>query len=407
MAPAAGGQLSQTINFSLHMLTCQKDLFDLPDAVHYLNCATMGANLKSSMAAGVAGIARKSSPHTLTATDFFTDVDETRRLFAQLINCPDPARIALFPSVAYGMATVAKNLARKPGLRAGQEIVLLAEEFPSDVYAWEEVVQAQQLVVKTVAPPADFTPGRGAAWHAALHAAITERTCLVVAPPVHWVDGTRFDLAALGRRARAVGAWLVVDGSQALGATPFDVAAVQPDALVAATYKTLLGPYGLSLGYYGPAFDEGQPLEASWINRRGSDDFGQLATYQTAYRPGAIRYSMGQQSNFILLPMLQASLRQLLSWTPAAVEAYAASLVQPALPQLAALGAWVEEPAWRGQHLFGLRLPAQVSLERVRAALAAQHVSLSVRGSTLRVSVNVWNTPVDLAALVAALTEAA
>ncbi len=42
---------------------------------------------------------------------------------------------------------------------------------------------------------------------------------------------------------------------------PFDVEAVQPDALICATYKWLLGPYSVSLAYFGPRFDDDVPLE--------------------------------------------------------------------------------------------------------------------------------------------------
>ena len=77
---------------------------------------------------------------------------------------------------------------------------------------------------------------------------------------MHWTDGTLFDLAAIGERCREVGAALVVDATQSVGALDFDVQAVQPDVLIVATYKWLLGPYSLSLAYFGPRFDDGEPL---------------------------------------------------------------------------------------------------------------------------------------------------
>src|SRR5690606_40138152 len=40
---------------------------------------------------------------------------------------------------------------------------------------------------------------------------------------VHWADGTRFDLEAIRKRTREVGALLVIDGTQSVGALPFDV----------------------------------------------------------------------------------------------------------------------------------------------------------------------------------------
>jgi selenocysteine lyase/cysteine desulfurase len=384
------------------MLTCQKALFDLPDDVHFLNCSTISANLKSSVEAGYAGIQRKSRPHEITPEDFFTDATETRALFARLVNCTDSHRIALIPSVSYGTATVAKNLPRKPGLRAGQEILVVFEEFPSDVYAWEEVCQTHGLTVRTIHPPATAT-GRGDGWNVRLLEAITEKTCLVMVPNVHWADGTRFDLPALRRRTREVGAWLVVDGSQSLGVLPFDVQALQPDALITVGYKYLLGPYGMGLSYWSETFDDGTPLERNWINRVGSENFGGLVNYQSDYRPAASRYNMGEQSNFILLPMLNAALRQLLAWDVAAIQDYCGRITAHALPALRELGFWVEEPAWRANHLTGLRLPAGLSLDAVRQSLARHRVNVSIRSDSIRVSTHVWNTPDDLTALVDAL----
>ena len=80
---------------------------------------------------------------------------------------------------------------------------------------------------------------RCAAWHDALEAAIDRDTALVALEPAHWTDGTRFDLDRLARRARAVGAAFVVDATQVAGVMPLDVGALQPDALVAHSYKSI------------------------------------------------------------------------------------------------------------------------------------------------------------------------
>ncbi len=384
------------------MLTCQKHLFDLPADVHFLNCSTISPNLLSSMQAGYQGIARKSQPQQITSHDFFPEVAETKALFAQLINCPDPERIAIIPSVSYGTATVAKNLFRKPGLRAGQEIVLVFEEFPSDVLAWEEVVAQQGLVIRTVFPPEE-SEARGQRWNEQLLDAITDQTCLVMVPHAHWTDGTRFDLVALRQRTREVGAWLIVDAAQSMGVMPLDVQQIQPDALLTVGYKYLLGPYGISASYWSETFDDGLPLEANWINRVGSDDFSSLVNYQRTYRPKAARYSMGEQSNFILLPMFNAALRQLLDWQPARIADYCADLTNGAADTLRDLGFWVEDEVWRSRHLMGIRPPAGVSMEMIRPVLAERNISLSIRSTALRVSTHVWNTPADLLALTDAL----
>jgi selenocysteine lyase/cysteine desulfurase len=224
---------------------------------------------------------------------------------------------------------------------------------------------------------------------------------------VHWTDGTLFDLEAVGRRCREVGAALVVDATQSIGALPFDQRRVQADCVISATYKWLLGPYSLALAYFGPRFDDGTPIEESWIARERSRDFQRLVEYQDAYLPGAVRFDVAERSNFFLAPIAEASLKLILEWGPERVQAYCAQLTAAFLDEVAGLGYSVEAPAWRAAHLFGLRMPERVDLHALRDALALSNVSVSLRGSALRLSPNVYNDEVDVGALLEVLRTAA
>ena len=383
------------------MLDCQKALFSLPPDVHYLNAATMSPNLRAVEAAGIEGIRTKSQPYQVTQETFFDVVEPVKPLFAQLLNAPDPQRVALIPSVSYGMATVARNLKARPG----QRVVMVEGEFPSDVFAWEGVCREQGLQTVVVHAP-EGQEGRGKRWNERLLDAITPGTALVVLSPVHWADGTRFDCEAVSRRCRDVGAWLVLDGTQTLGSMPFDIQKIRPDAVVAGGYKGLMGPYSQGLAWFGAAFDEGSPLEENWINRAGSENFRNLMAYSREYRPGAARYSMGEQSNFILLPMLQAALHQLLEWTPAGIQDYCRSLIAPFLPEWQKLGFLLENEDFRASHLFGLRPPVGLDADALRQELLRRRVYVSVRGEVIRVSPHVYNDEADVAALTEALAVA-
>jgi selenocysteine lyase/cysteine desulfurase len=378
-------------------LSCQRAAFALPPNEHYLNCAYMSPLPRRVEAAGIHGVRRKRVPHRIRPRDFFEESDRVRQLFARLIGAPEAERIALMPAVSYGMATVAQNLALGPG----QNVVMVEEQFPSNVYAWHRLADDTGAEIRIV--PAPEGPNRGARWNERMLEAIDNATGLVTAAPVHWADGTRFDLEAIGRRARDVGAAFVVDGTQSVGALPFDVEQVRPDALVCAAYKWLLGPYGIALAYLGPRFDDGQPLEETWIGRRGSEDFGGLIEYEDAYQLGAARYDMGERSNPILLPMVATALEMVLEWDPARIQTYCEHLTADPVETVRSLGLQVEEAAWRGAHLFGVRLPAGVSTEALQAALTERQVNVSVRGSAIRIAPNVYNNAADVDALVAVL----
>lgn len=381
----------------MNPLDCQREAFSIPNDVHYLNCAYMGPLPRAAQQAGIAAIGRKAIPTSIEAQDFFTDSDRARSLFADLIGAREPARVALVPSVSYGMAVVARNLRLEPG----STIITAAEQFPSNVYAWRRL--AARHGAELVAVPAPAGPARGAAWNAALLAAIDDRTALVALPQVHWTDGTRFDLVTIGAAARSRGAAFVIDATQSVGAMPFDVHACAADAVVVAGYKWLLGPYGLGYLWLGSRFDDGEPLEETWIGRGGSEDFRGLVAYRDDYQPGAARFDMGERSNFILLPMAIAALERITEWGTDRIQDYCARLMRPAIEAAASMGFTAEDEHWRGSHLFGLRAPPGLDLAELDIALKEWRVSASLRGSALRVSPNVYNNEADAAALVAAL----
>ena len=378
------------------MLGCRRADFSLAPDTHYLNCAYMGPLSKRTQQAGAAAIARKADPTNVTAPDFFTESDRARALFGALIGA-DPVRVAIIPAVSYGIATVARNIS----LSALQNVVIAGEQFPSNVYAWRRLCARSGAELRTVSAPR--SERRGAAWNEALLQAIDDATAVVALPHVHWTDGTRFDLEAVGKKARAVGAVFVIDGTQSIGALPFDLDACQADAVICATYKWLLGPYGLGFGYFGPRFDAGEPLEENWIARAGSEDFRQLVNYRDEYQPGAVRFDMGERCSFQLMPMAIAALEQLLEWQPARIQLYCASLMAAAIEEAAALGFQVEEASARAAHLFGLRAPARLDLTELNHALQAERVYASLRGSALRIAPNIYNDESDVAALLRAL----
>jgi len=269
------------------------------------------------------------------------------------------------------------------------------------MYTWRKATTRSRSELRVVAPPSGER--RGAGWNTRVLEAIDRNTAVVSIPHVHWTDGTRFDLLEIGRAARNAGAALVVDGTQSVGALPFDVEAIQPDALICAGYKWLLGPYSISIAYFGARYDRGEPIEENWIARQGSEDFQRLVDYQDEYAPGAIRYDGGERSNFILLPMFVAALRLILELQPRRIQEYCQRLIDEPVERARELGFTVEDAQWRGAHLFGLRVPERLDLKRLHQAMLARHVVASLRGSALRVSPNVYNTPDDLDALVQVL----
>ena len=377
-------------------MNCQRAEFSLPTGLHYLNCAYMSPLSKTVEQAGIRAVEQKRNPVNVSPEEYFAVPDRLRAAFAQLIN-GDRHRVALLPSVSYAMAIAVNHLRIDPG----QNVVVIGEEFPSAVLPWRRLTRELGRTLRTVQAPAQTR--RGALWNERVWNAIDRDTAVVVLPHVHWSDGTLFNIREIAQRARDVGAAVLIDGTQSIGALPFDTQEVQPDLLVTAGYKWLMGGYGLSLAHFGPRFDGAVPLEDAWLNQQGSDDFSQLAQYRDAYRNDATRFDGGERAHFILAAMLRASIEQLLAWGVGNIQQYCADLTKPWLDNAEQLGIWVEEPEYRAAHLFGLRSTHPCDLSVVAAMLKSNDVHVSVRGDAIRVSPHVYNDSSDVDALFNAL----
>src|SRR5215212_5053217 len=97
---------------------------------------------------GMHAVTRKGDPSRITPPDFFSEADDARRLFARLINAPDPARIAIIPAVSYGVAIAAANAPARNGA-----IVVASEQFPSNVYSWRRLAERRGMHLETIEAP--------------------------------------------------------------------------------------------------------------------------------------------------------------------------------------------------------------------------------------------------------------
>ena len=369
------------------MLTNQKEKFRLPETVTYLNGAFMSPLLRSVEKIGHEAVSQKCLPFEINADDFFMGTENLRKVFADFIAAPDFLNTAIIPSVSYGIATVANNIKLTPG----DEIIIVEAQFPSNVYAWQKIASKNNASVKVIAPPDTFE-SRGKIWNQNIINAITPKTALVAIGPAHWADGTLFDLKTIREKTKLHNALLIIDGAQSIGALPFSVKDIQPDALITVGYKWLLGPYGLGMAYYSDAFNDGEPIENNWINRFNSEDFTQLVNYQSDYQPKAGRYNMGECSNFNLVPMLTKSLEQLVEWKPENIQDYCENISKEAIKELRNLGCFVEDKTYRANHLFGVYLPKHIKLDKLKARFKENNIYVSYRGDAIRVSPNVYNS---------------
>jgi selenocysteine lyase/cysteine desulfurase len=390
--------LNRQIHAVENTLGCQRLRFDIPGNITWLDAAYMSPLSQSTAAAGARGVAHRATPWDLPSSAFFQEVEAARREFATLIHATSDD-VAIVPAVSYGIEVAVRNLP----VHGNDRIVVLADQFPSNFYAWQELCNQTGANLVRVPWPADCD------WTTNVLAAIDERTQIVALPNCHWTDGTMVDLRQVATRCREVKSALVLDVTQSLGAHPLDVNELKPDFLVCASYKWLLGPYSLSYLYAAPHRQAGRPIENTPWARESSDAMLDWRTGPIPYAQSlmctARRYDMGERANFTLMPMSIAALSEINAWQPARISTYLELLVERAAMRAQALGLGVPPHAARAPHMIGVVMPERLNAVELTARLRVQGIYVSMRGGKLRIAPHVYNALSDIDRLFDVLQE--
>lgn len=368
-------------------MDCQKNLFSLDSDVHYLNCAFKAPLLKSAEAKCHEALIRERNPFHIGVQDFFDPSEEIKKEFAHLVN-GQPGDIAIIPSTSYGFGNVLANASPK----AKGRVIIGSKEFPSGYYALERWASdnQQELIISET--------------NEEILSSITDQTSVVLVSSVHWINGYLFNLETIGSKCAEVGAIFIVDGTQSVGALPIDVKRFQIHALVCAGYKWLFGPYSLGVAYIHERFHSGSPIEESWSNRVNYRTFHALTDYVDDYRPGAARFNVGETSNFILSPILLDGLKQVNAWGPHNIQDYCSQLKGKLVDGLSNQGIILDSEE-SSNHLFSISLPEGFDIASVQKELMENKIYTSLRGSSIRVSLNAFNDEMDTQKLVQVLSD--
>ncbi len=226
--------------------------------------------------------------------DWLSVEQRLRERLARLIGAGSAADVALAKSTSEALSIIAYGLDWKPG----DNIVGIAEEFPSNRIVWESLAD-RGVSWRGLALTGSLEP------EADLLALCDASTRLIAVSWVQYAQGLRIDLPQLGALCRGRGILLCVDAIQGLGALPFDLADSQAHFVVADGHKWMLGPEGLALLYVRPEIRERLALhQFGWnmVEHRGDYDRTDWAPAQDARR-----FECGSP-NFLGIHALEASL---------------------------------------------------------------------------------------------------
>jgi len=373
----------------------QRHLFDIPDDVAYFNSAYNSPLLNESIKRLLVGAQTKKHPWERNAESFFDDAETIRCLASDCFG-GDADGYAIIPAASYGISTAARAI--EPHLQKDDRILLIAEEFPSNVLPWQRVAQEKSVLLETIPIPQDGD------WTQAILVRIEPGIKVVAVSTCHWTNGAYIDLILIGKACRDVGAVLAVDATQTLGAMPFPMDEVQPDFLVAAGYKWLLSPYGFGLLYVSEPWRNSRPLEEVWLARENAENFSGLVKYSDKYKPGARRFDMGEKCIPTILPGVIASLEQIKAWGVENIASTLSSINDEIAAHLEQLGCILPPRELRCPHVFGVQLPGTKS-DSIVTDLKNRKIFVSQRGSALRISPHLFVSEHDISRLKNGLSE--
>ncbi len=227
---------------------------------------------------------------------------------------------------------------------------------------------------------------------------ITNKTGIIAIPNCHWIDGALIDLYQISAAAKTVSSYLVLDLSQSLGVLPIDIDRIQPDFAISVGYKWMLGPYSLAYMYVSERWQEkGEPLEYSWVTRKGSEDFSDL-NYVQGFRKGARKFDMGELAQFHLLPIAIAGLEQILTWKTNFIQAEIRKLTDKIVK-------YKKEKNLMDENFTGAGHITSIPFNNLDSAilknrLQENKISISFRGTVIRVSPHLYNSKEDIDKLI-------
>lgn len=317
--------------------------------------------------------------------------------FARLINA-DVSEIAYVNSTTAGETMFVGSLGL-PG--RGGNIVTDALHFEGSLYLYG-ALQKQGVEVRCIRPTRDWRIDAGE-----MARAIDRNTRLVAVSHVSFINGFRHDLAALCEVAHAHGALVYSDAVQAVGTMPVDVRALGVDAMGSASYKWLMGDFGLGFLYvrqdviprlkrivYGyrqldhfqyHAFPGDPPgsYPASWVQHDDASGFFEIGTYGNA-----------------TLAALEYSLRGILDIGAETIQRHAKRLVDRLQAELPRMGYASMTPADANSSIATFFVK---DMDAVRQRLQRAGVDVSLQQGRMRISPSIYNDDSDLDRLLEAL----
>jgi len=247
------------------------------------NCGTTPASTQNLKA--VSTFLDGYSKHGIfTETEkFFTVKQEIKTKCVELLG-GSISEFTLIRNTSEGMNIFSHGLE----LPNGSTILILENEYPSNVYPWEHL-QKKGCTIRFL--PSGNSPRE---FLKIFHDNLDSTTKVVSLSAVHWCTGMPLPLQEIGEICKQRNIYFVVDGAQGVGHIEIDVKKMHIDFMAFSAWKWLLGPLGLGVLYVSQ--DRLDDLSVTMKGTGSVVDSDTYLPYRNTYKAGADRYEVSTPS---------------------------------------------------------------------------------------------------------------
>jgi len=376
-------------------MSAASDMFGPFDGRIWLNVAHQGPLPRRARQALERVATDKTAPHRMSDESFGEVPAALKRALSAFIGAP-AEEIILGNSTSYGLHLLAQGIKWQDG----DEVLLVAGEFPATVVPWLWL-RERGVRIRIVEPrtrPLEPTQ---------LAEEISDRTRLFCSSWVFSLTGEAIDIDAIGEVCRRRDVCFVLNATQAVGARPLELRRSPVDALVSCGFKWLCGPYGTGFCWIRPdLLDRLDYHQDYWLAHMQQADLATDGGYRLRHNVGAGRFDVFGTANFFNFVPWTAALEQLGEFGVETVAAHDQRLVDLIIAEL--------DGSRRVRVLSPASGPARSAIvvlshaepdmnPALHAGLREAGIDVALRAGNLRMSPHVHNDDGDVRSALAVL----
>lgn len=357
----------------------------------WLNAAHQGPLPRAAVEAAEEALAAKVSPHLIDDDAFVTVPRRLRELLGRLVGAP-AEEIALGNSASWGLQVLANGLPWQPG----DEIVVLADEFPATVFPWLVAQERYGVTVRRLQLDEPVLRAER------LEQELSPRTRVVAVDWVRSLTGNVVDASALHELCDRFGVHLVLNVTQGVGAVPLDVRALPVAAVSCSGFKWLCGPYATGFAWIRPdVLATMRAVQAYWLALPDGAqlDLNREGDHRLRDDLGARGYDVFGTANFLNFVPWIAALEYLLTVGVDAIARHDQALVDQLIASLDGGGYRFVSPTEPSERAAIVVISAddEHKNDEIYRRLANAGVDVALRAGNIRLSPHLYNHPDQIA----------